>query len=102
MPAPTVDATASLVVHVAAFTSSCDAAAWCFPASLLSLPGPATATDNKQEYWSTELSSALYNVDGWGAPYFFVNDTGAIVMRPIHSFAGCVGVGLICQSNAKS
>jgi arginine decarboxylase len=52
------------------------------PASPLPLSGPATATTTKQEYWSAELSSALYNVDGWGTPYFFVNNADAITVRP--------------------
>jgi arginine decarboxylase len=82
MPALAVDAAASPVAHAAAFASSCDAAARRFPASPLPLPGPATAPDTRQEYWSAELSSALYNVDGWGAPYFFVNDAGGIAVRP--------------------
>ncbi|CAN0907730.1 Arginine decarboxylase 1B, chloroplastic [Linum grandiflorum] len=32
--------------------------------------------------WSPSLSSALYHVDGWGAPYFAVNSSGNIAVRP--------------------
>ncbi|CAN4112466.1 unnamed protein product [Withania somnifera] len=33
-------------------------------------------------HWSPDLSSALYRVDGWGAPYFSVNSSGDISVRP--------------------
>nr|ALM23625.1 ADC1 [Atropa belladonna] len=33
-------------------------------------------------HWSSELSSDLYRVDGWGAPYFTVNSSGDISVRP--------------------
>ncbi|WCJ40888.1 Arginine decarboxylase [Euphorbia peplus] len=33
-------------------------------------------------HWSPSLSSSLYKVDGWGAPYFAVNSTGNIAVRP--------------------
>lgn len=32
--------------------------------------------------WSAAHSSALYNVDGWGAPYFVVNENGNMAVRP--------------------
>ncbi|KAG1354645.1 arginine decarboxylase [Cocos nucifera] len=32
--------------------------------------------------WSTDLSAALYKIDGWGAPYFSVNAAGNISVRP--------------------
>ncbi|KAG6486594.1 arginine decarboxylase-like [Zingiber officinale] len=32
--------------------------------------------------WSTAHSSALYRIDGWGAPYFRVNSSGDIAVRP--------------------
>ncbi|CAL9189478.1 unnamed protein product [Musa hybrid cultivar] len=31
--------------------------------------------------WSTDLSAALYRIDGWGAPYFCVNAAGDIAVR---------------------
>ncbi|KAK6778139.1 hypothetical protein RDI58_024857 [Solanum bulbocastanum] len=33
-------------------------------------------------HWSPELSSDLYRVDGWGAPYFTVNSSGDISVLP--------------------
>ncbi|CAI0375052.1 unnamed protein product [Linum tenue] len=32
--------------------------------------------------WSPDRSASLYCVDGWGAPYFAVNDSGNISVRP--------------------
>ncbi|GAB2219853.1 hypothetical protein Droror1_Dr00007490 [Drosera rotundifolia] len=32
--------------------------------------------------WSPALSSALYRIDGWGAPYFAVNSSGNVAVRP--------------------
>jgi arginine decarboxylase len=38
---------------------------------------PATA-----EPWSIDAARALYNVEGWGAGYFDVNERGHVVVRP--------------------
>ncbi|XP_010437573.1 PREDICTED: arginine decarboxylase 2-like [Camelina sativa] len=32
--------------------------------------------------WSSSLSSSLYRIDGWGAPYFAANSSGNISVRP--------------------
>jgi len=32
--------------------------------------------------WSVEQSKALYNVEGWGAGFFDINDTGHVIVRP--------------------
>ncbi|XP_061368366.1 arginine decarboxylase [Gastrolobium bilobum] len=40
---------------------------------------PVTSDDN---HWSPSLSAALYNIDGWGGPYFGVNSSGNISVRP--------------------
>ncbi|XXG86112.1 hypothetical protein AAC387_Pa11g1071 [Persea americana] len=32
--------------------------------------------------WSPSLSASLYKIDGWGAPYFSVNSSGDISVRP--------------------
>src|SRR5687768_14753883 len=32
--------------------------------------------------WTIESAKALYNIDGWGAGFFDVNDKGHIVVRP--------------------
>lgn len=44
---------------------------------------PAAANlDTASARWSTELSAELYKVDGWGAPYFSINASGNISVRP--------------------
>ncbi|KAH7574961.1 hypothetical protein ACOSP7_005686 [Xanthoceras sorbifolium] len=55
------------------------------PASPVSLisgapPPPSAAVDCS--HWSPSHSSSLYKVDGWGAPYFAVNQSGNISVRP--------------------
>ncbi len=40
---------------------------------------PAPAPD---EPWSTKKSAALYQIDGWGRPYFRVADDGHVHVRP--------------------
>jgi arginine decarboxylase len=32
--------------------------------------------------WTTEAAKALYNIDGWGAGFFDVNERGHVVVRP--------------------
>jgi arginine decarboxylase len=41
---------------------------------------PVDATPD--EAWSIEKAKALYNIEGWGASYFDVNDRGHVVVRP--------------------
>ncbi|XP_060176150.1 arginine decarboxylase 1A, chloroplastic [Lycium barbarum] len=45
------------------------------------LPAPEIFSSGAT-HWSTEHSSDLYRVDGWGAPYFTVNSNGDISVRP--------------------
>src|SRR3954451_250539 len=40
---------------------------------------PASAT---KPSWSIEESRALYNIEGWGAGFFDINDKGHVVVRP--------------------
>jgi arginine decarboxylase len=35
-----------------------------------------------QDGWSTDDARALYNVEGWGAGYFDINNAGNVVVRP--------------------
>ena len=42
---------------------------------------PAPATPSTPE-WSIEDAKALYNVDGWGAGFFDINESGNVVVRP--------------------
>jgi arginine decarboxylase len=41
-------------------------------------PPEAPATPS----WTVEDSKALYNIDGWGAGFFDVNDKGRVIVRP--------------------
>ncbi|XP_031258104.1 arginine decarboxylase [Pistacia vera] len=52
-----------------------------------SLPAPftvptPTATIESDSHWSPSHSAALYKIDGWGAPYFSVNSSGNMTIRP--------------------
>ncbi|GAB2291748.1 Arginine decarboxylase 1A, chloroplastic [Dionaea muscipula] len=38
--------------------------------------------DEDMMQWSPSLSAALYRIDGWGQPYFSVNSSGDISIRP--------------------
>ncbi|GMI88125.1 arginine decarboxylase 2 [Hibiscus trionum] len=44
--------------------------------------GSSTALNSNSTHWSPAHSSALYRIEGWGAPYFSVNDSGNITVRP--------------------
>lgn len=50
---------------------------------------PATPTipnaHDVHSSWSTDLSAALYKIDGWGAPYFTVNAAGNMSVRSFGS-----------------
>jgi hypothetical protein len=44
---------------------------------------PATASDETPSpSWSIESARELYNIEGWGAGYFDVNEKGHVVVRP--------------------
>src|SRR4051812_11811435 len=32
--------------------------------------------------WSIDAARALYNIEGWGAGFFDVNDAGHVIVRP--------------------
>eukprot|EP00249_Psilotum_nudum_P008860 c21558_g2_i1 orf=57-2162(+) len=38
--------------------------------------------DEEAKGWDVFKSSALYHIDGWGAPYFFINERGNVAVRP--------------------
>src|SRR3954469_24103828 len=40
---------------------------------------PASAT---KPSWSIEESRALYNIEGWGAGFFDINEKGHVIVRP--------------------
>ena len=46
-----------------------------------------TATNRSSEFWTIEDSKQLYNLDGWGEPYFSVNQKGNVSVSPQYSSA---------------
>lgn len=58
------------------------AAAAVAPGSLTGLSIPPPSSHVEACHWSPTCSSELYKVDGWGAPYFAVNGSGNISVRP--------------------
>ncbi|KAA0045659.1 hypothetical protein IC582_025065 [Cucumis melo] len=61
------------------------------PSSVLFSGGPPETTifsspdstpTSETMSWSPPLSSSLYKIDGWGAPYFSVNGSGNMAVRP--------------------
>ncbi|XP_010530808.1 PREDICTED: arginine decarboxylase 2-like [Tarenaya hassleriana] len=48
----------------------------------LSSPAAAAVATDGSCHWSPSLSSSLYRIDGWGAPYFTINSSGNISVRP--------------------
>ncbi|XP_010447040.1 PREDICTED: arginine decarboxylase 2 isoform X2 [Camelina sativa] len=51
------------------------------PASSPTSAAAASVVDSSRR-WSSSLSSSLYRIDGWGAPYFVANPSGNISVRP--------------------
>ena len=43
---------------------------------------PTTTTEESSPAWTIESARELYNVEGWGAGYFDVNERGHVVVRP--------------------
>jgi arginine decarboxylase len=43
---------------------------------------PAVREEPSPSSWSIEAARELYNIEGWGAGYFDINDTGHVVVRP--------------------
>lgn len=40
------------------------------------------APSNGQHEWNVERSARLYQIRGWGSPYFFINEGGHVVVQP--------------------
>lgn len=51
-------------------------------APLTTTASDAAAVDGGGSFWSPSLSSSLYRIDKWGAPYFAVNGSGNISVHP--------------------
>ncbi|KAI3774117.1 hypothetical protein L1987_48661 [Smallanthus sonchifolius] len=43
---------------------------------------PSLPTTEKFPSWSSSHSAAVYRINGWGAPYFSVNSSGNVAVRP--------------------
>jgi arginine decarboxylase len=43
---------------------------------------PPTTTEESSGGWTIESARELYNIDGWGAGYFDINERGHVVVRP--------------------
>jgi arginine decarboxylase len=42
----------------------------------------AAPADSGKSTWSIEAARALYNIEGWGAGFFDINDDGHVIVRP--------------------
>lgn len=38
------------------------------------------ASENQKNSWTVEDSKKLYQIDGWGEPYFSINDSGNVTV----------------------
>jgi len=43
---------------------------------------PATKEETSSPRWSIDAARELYNIEGWGAGYFDINERGHVVVRP--------------------
>src|SRR5687767_10268944 len=50
------------------------------------LPEPAVA--DAEQPWTIDAARALYNIEGWGAGYFDIDERGHVVVRPDKSDKG--------------
>ncbi|KAK8260231.1 hypothetical protein V6Z11_D13G108700 [Gossypium hirsutum] len=73
-----VDAAAVALPGYAAFIAGDSS----LPSAVPFSASTADAADSNSTHWSPAHSSALYRIDGWGAPYFSVNNAGNITVRP--------------------
>src|SRR6476620_10105022 len=43
---------------------------------------PTTTTEESSPAWTIDAARELYNIEGWGAGYFDINERGQVVVRP--------------------
>jgi len=43
---------------------------------------PTTTTEESSPAWTIDAARELYNIEGWGAGYFDINERGHVVVRP--------------------
>src|SRR6202000_1005819 len=48
--------------------------------------------NNSAAPWNVESARALYNVPGWGAKYFDINDAGHVIARPLQDAGASVDI----------
>ena len=44
-----------------------------------------TSSEGTSSSWSIDASRSLYNIEGWGAGFFDVNEKGHVIVRPDRS-----------------
>ncbi|KAK8564333.1 hypothetical protein V6N12_036459 [Hibiscus sabdariffa] len=76
-----IDAAAVATPGYAAFIAGDSSLAAAVPFSS-STNATAASEDSVSTQWTPSHSAALYRIDSWGAPYFAVNDSGNIAVRP--------------------
>src|SRR5215208_4909604 len=42
----------------------------------------STAAEQERGRWTIDEARSLYNIEGWGAGFFDINDQGHVVVRP--------------------
>lgn len=47
-------------------------------------------TAPRTSQWTIQDSEALYRIEGWGAPYFSINEAGHVTVSPMGDRGGCI------------
>jgi arginine decarboxylase len=50
----------------------------------------ALAKRSRADNWTIQDSEALYRIEGWGAPYFSINEAGHVTVSPMGDRGGCI------------
>lgn len=81
-----VDAAMAALAPPSGYTASWEDIPLPSPETFSGVPPSLTTTvvpdDIDIAHWTPSHSNALYKVDGWGAPYFSVNSSGNVTVRP--------------------
>jgi arginine decarboxylase len=51
-----------------------------------------SAPEKIKNEWDVDAAIATYNVDGWGAGYFTINEKGNVVARPLQELGGSIDI----------
>ncbi|MFQ3679830.1 MAG: biosynthetic arginine decarboxylase, partial [Pseudanabaenaceae cyanobacterium] len=57
----------------------------------------SVATPEKPAVWTVRDSEALYRIEGWGEPYFSINQAGHVTVSPHGDRGGCVDLYELVQ-----